>query len=202
MLKFEGRHIVVIGAGEVAARRIPRLLEAGAKITVISPTLHSSLHFLNEMDEIEWKQVEAKEDETFTADLLMIATNNPKLNDSLYNNRFPHQWVYVASDPQKSDIHFPTVIEKERLTLALTTSGASPTYARRLRDKLAEFVSDEVEEELQFLEQARKQVLTAGLSLVARKRLLQRISTDSFLKDKNRNRKFQEALQIEKDSKM
>ncbi|WP_088102397.1 precorrin-2 dehydrogenase/sirohydrochlorin ferrochelatase family protein [Halalkalibacter urbisdiaboli] len=194
MVQLNGRHVAVIGGGGVAARRIPRLYEAGAVITVYSPTLHPTLESYIQMEGVSWKQVAVEMTDSFDADLLFITTNNSTLNQSLYEHRHRNQWVYIADDPEKSDIHFPAVIEKQRLTIALATAGASPTYAKRLKKNLENWLSTEIEDDLLFLENARKAVLASGLASQKRKQLLQEISTESFLQDDKRALKFQQKL--------
>lgn len=195
MLKLEGKTATVIGAGTVAARHVPKLLKAGIKeVTVHAPNLHPSLQRYTETSEIKWVKEKVIAGTRFASDFLLLATDNPLLHESLYTNRYAHQLVYLADNPQLSDFSFPLTLTKGHLTVTLTTNGVSPTYGKRLKHQLDKWLPDESEGDLLFLEQVRKRVMASGLEARARKLILQETASEASLRDAKRNERFESLI--------
>lgn len=201
LLEIANKTVIAVGGGVVAARRVPPLLDAGADITLIAPTLHPALQQLYESGQIQWQAREAYVNERFNSRLLLLMTEKEELNHALYEKKQPHQLVYLANDAQKSDLHFPAVLQKGQLTIAVSTNGASPIYAKRLRNKLAEQLPVDIEGDLDFLDQARKRIIAHPLVPKQRKQLLQQITTEEFLRQENRQNQFEKLLEnLEKET--
>ncbi|TWI57894.1 precorrin-2 dehydrogenase/sirohydrochlorin ferrochelatase family protein [Halalkalibacter nanhaiisediminis] len=191
MLKLSGKTATVVGAGVVASRHIPKLLQAGIKeVTVYAPDLHPSLEPYIESSQIKWVQEKVTEGTSFQTDLLLLTTDNSTLHASLYASRKPHQLVYLADNSQVSDFSFPMTVTKGHLTIALSTNGVSPTYGKRIKKQLDQLLSDDCEGDLLFLEDVRKCVLESGLEAKSRKWILQETASETFLRDPLREERF------------
>ncbi len=191
MLKLAGKTATVVGAGAVASRHIPKLLKAGIEeVLVYAPDLHPSLKPYLNLDEIRWVQEKVAENARFDSDLLLLATDNSALHEALYVNRKPHQLVYLVDNPQLSDFSFPMVVTKGHLTITLSTNGISPTYGKRLKSQLDQWLPEDCEGDLLFLEAVRKRVLASGLEAKSRKRILLETASEAFLHDSKREERF------------
>lgn len=188
MLKLEGKTAAVVGAGKVAARHIPKLLSAGMKeVKVYAPSLDHSLASYHDHSQIIWIKGEISERHSFDTDLLLLTTTNHELHQSLLEQRKPGQLVYLADDPVTSDIHFPITINRGKLSVALTTNGSSPTYAKRLKEKIEECLTDEIEGDLIFLEKVRRHVQQAVSEPSQRKKLLRQATSEKVLRHEERD---------------
>ncbi|EZH64801.1 hypothetical protein DH09_19995 [Bacillaceae bacterium JMAK1] len=185
MMHPKDAQVVVVGAGKVGTRRIKQLLDYHSDIVVISPELPESL-----LHKVRWEKRRVKDTECFLASILVLCTNVPKLHNALMRNRAPRQLIYRADQMAQSDFHFPTSIQRGNLTVALSTHGSSPHYAKRLEREIRDILPGTVEEELAFLEEARTALKQQTMSQTMRTELLKRISAQSFLNDPNRKEKF------------
>lgn len=144
-LNIRNRNCVVIGGGEVAARKIALLLRAGAHITLISPQLGADLQI--QLDGALRGQLEQGRiiyrAETFHADhlrdaaLVIAATNDPIVNRNVSEaaGRL-HIPVNVVDSPALCSFIMPSIIDRAPIIVAVSSGGASPVLARLLRARL------------------------------------------------------------------
>jgi precorrin-2 dehydrogenase/sirohydrochlorin ferrochelatase len=143
-LSLANRPCLVVGGGTVAAGKVSSLLAAGARVTVVSPALEASLRELAEQHRIEhrWRRYQAEDVDGMT--LVIVATDDRRTNAQVAADcRARGVWVNAADDPPNCDFILPSVIRSGKVTLAASTSGASPALARRLREELTAFLSDD-----------------------------------------------------------
>ncbi|MET3504645.1 precorrin-2 dehydrogenase/sirohydrochlorin ferrochelatase family protein [Halalkalibacter oceani] len=191
MINLAGKSVTVVGAGKVAARHLPKLLAAGVSSAVmISPCLNPELTGYLEQSEVTWMERTVTAEESFSSDLLLLTSDDHSLHQALYRNRRPSQWVYVATDPALSDFTFPLTVKKGKLLITVSTSGISPTYARRIKQRLVATLPEDSEQDLAFLEDVRQRVLSSQLPAAMRKQLLQQVAAEEFLRQPERERSF------------
>ena len=137
MLDLEGRECLVVGAGVVAARKVAGLLDAGARVTVVSPVLAPAVLDIARDGRLRWWPREyAKGDVTGFA-LVMVATDDEAVNALVAAEaRERSIWVNCADDPARCDFILPSVLRRGPLTVAVSTGGASPTVAHMVREEL------------------------------------------------------------------
>ena len=137
MLDLEGRECLVVGAGVVAARKVAGLLDAGARVTVVSPVLAPAVLDIARDGRLRWWPREyAKGDVTGFA-LVMVATDDEAVNALVAAEaRERAIWVNCADDPGRCDFILPSVLRRGPLTVAVSTGGASPTVAHMVREEL------------------------------------------------------------------
>ncbi len=132
-----GKKCVVVGGGEVAERKVKRLLDYGAKVFVISSQLTPELARLNEKNIISHIAKEYSGEQIYGATLVVGATDDEKTNTAIArdarNKGIP---VNIVDDPQKCDFILPSLVERGDLTIAIGTGGKSPALARHLREEL------------------------------------------------------------------
>ena len=135
VLRLVGRRCVVIGGGEVARRKVQKLLDAGAKVQVIAPHLHPELLA---MPGIELTCRSYLPDDLCGAFLVYAATNDNTVNAEVAAAaRQLGVPVNIADDPEESDFHLPAILSRGDLLIAISSGGGSPAFAAELRDHLA-----------------------------------------------------------------
>lgn len=141
-LSLAGRTCAIVGGGPVAARKARRLRESGAAIRVISPETTSELAGL--ADHVLLRPYEKGDLEG--AYLAFAATNSRETNAAVVleaNERgIP---VNVADSPAEGDFTVPSTLRRGGLQVAVSTGGASPTLARRVRLELEDVFGPEWE---------------------------------------------------------
>jgi len=135
--QLTGQPCLVVGGGEVAARKIATLRQAGGKITVASPRLVESLRELRDQGQIRWleKTFDAADVEGFK--LVIAATADRAVNASVFHSAQARDLpVNVVDCPELCSFIFPAIIDRSPIVAAISTGGASPVLARLLRAKL------------------------------------------------------------------
>jgi len=128
---------VVVGGGEVAQRKVMRLLQCGAKVFVISPDLTGELALLKDKNKITHIAGEYSLEDIYGAALVIGATDDEKINAAVSRDaRERGIPVNIVDDPQKCDFILPSLVERGELVIAIGTGGNSPALARRLREEL------------------------------------------------------------------
>ena len=136
-LDIRGKICVIVGGGEVAARKAERLLDCGAKVFVISPKLTPALAALKEKDVISHIAAEYTGDLIHGAALVIGATDDEKTNATIsLDARSKDIPVNIVDDPQKCDFILPSLVQRGDLAIAIGTGGKSPALARHLREEL------------------------------------------------------------------
>ena len=127
----------MVGGGDVAARKVTRLLDCNAKVCVVSPGLVPELEELKRNRLIDHVN-DAYESKYLNGAVLVIgATDDEKINDAISKDaKEKNLPVNIVDDPQKCDFILPSLIERGDLTIACSTGGQSPALARYLREEL------------------------------------------------------------------
>lgn len=137
MLDLEGRECLVVGGGVVAARKIVGLLEAGARVTVVSPVLAPAVLEIARDGRLRWWPREYGEGDVAGFALVMVATDDDGVNARVAAEaRARAVWVNCADDPARCDFILPSVLRRGPLTVSVSTGGASPTVAHLVREEL------------------------------------------------------------------
>ncbi len=132
-----GRKCVVVGGGDVAARKVARLLDCNAKVCVVSPGLVPELEELKRNRLIDHVNDEYESKYLNGAVLVIGATDDEKINDAISKDAKEKSLpVNIVDDPQKCDFILPSLIERGDLTIACSTGGQSPALARYVREEL------------------------------------------------------------------
>jgi len=154
-----GKKCVVIGGGEVAARKVERLLDCGAKVHVVSPLLVPELADLKERGRIGHIAGEYADEYLSGAALVIGATDDEEINASISRDAKARGIpVNIVDDPQKCDFILPSLVERGDLTIACGTGGNSPALARRLREELEAAYGEEYAALLDILGQLRSRM--------------------------------------------
>jgi len=162
-LNIAGKKCVVVGGGEVAARKVKRLLDCGGQIYVISPTLTAELAELKAKNLIIHVAGDYNDLSIEDAALIIGATDDEITNAAVARDaRGRGIPVNIVDDPQKCDFILPSVLERGDLTLAIGTGGKSPALARHLREELEARYGEEYGILLNILGDLRRQMKNAS----------------------------------------
>ena len=132
-LNLDGKRCVVVGGGAVANRKARKLLQARAEVVAISPEVKPEL----ESVATEVRRRPYREGDLEGASLVFAATNRREVNAAVTREaRGRGIPVNVADEPSEGDFALPSVLRRGQLQLAVSTGGASPTLARRVRYEL------------------------------------------------------------------
>jgi len=136
-LDLVGRPCLVLGGGTVALRKVSALVEAGARVTVVSPSLTRPLLRLATEAPLRWRPREYAAGDAAGFVLVMVATDDRAVNAAVAAEcRERGIWVNCADDPARCDFILPSVLRRGAVTVAVSTGGASPTMARLVREEL------------------------------------------------------------------
>ena len=163
LLRLEGLPCLVVGAGAVAARKITGLLEAGGQVTVVSPAAHGDVHSLAEEGTITWNRRPYSPGDLEGFRLVIAATSSQEVNGQVYEEAL-RQGIPDNSvdDPEHCTFFVPAVLRRGPLTLAISTAGAAPYLARRIREHLESRLYPGLEEDLERVRLARAQIAAAA----------------------------------------
>ncbi len=133
-LDLRGRPGVVVGGGSVAAQKAEALLRSGARLTVVAPELCTRLSELTLVGALRHEARRFQPGDLVGAEIVIAATDDPAINESVSNAaRSLHIPVNVADDARLSTFIMPSVVDRPPLQIAISTAGASPVLARKLR---------------------------------------------------------------------
>ncbi|MFT5110948.1 MAG: uroporphyrin-III C-methyltransferase/precorrin-2 dehydrogenase/sirohydrochlorin ferrochelatase [Parasphingorhabdus sp.] len=132
---------LVVGAGEVAARKANLLLEAGGQVMVVAPETGDTLRRMIDDGMVSYQATEFTEDLIEGCRLVIAATNDPEVNRSVAQladaANIP---VNVADHPDQGSFIVPSVIDRSPVVVAVSTGGSSPVLARLLRARLESII--------------------------------------------------------------
>ena len=173
-LKLTARPCLVIGAGALAESKIESLRAADAAVTVIAPEASPAIQELAESGAIAWQQRPYAPGDVVEGTFLVVtATNVPEVNRAVYLEATSKSVICNAvDDPPYCDYYFPSVVRRGDLQIAISTAGASPALAQRLRKELNAALPLELGPWLEELGNLRREVLQLEPLNDARKQLL------------------------------
>ncbi|MFI8705631.1 NAD(P)-binding protein [Bacillus sp. NPDC077411] len=182
-VRIKNKLVVFIGGGRVAAFKIAPLLQQEANIIVISRKLDKSLIQLVEEHKIRWFQKEYETSDLIGAFLVVAATDDPLLNERIADDAASNQLVNVITNPECGNVHFPAAIHRGKLNIAVSTEGASPKLAKKIRDKIAGKYDDRYKEYLDFLYEVRIKVKQLQLDKKKQNIVLQEVLKSTYVHD-------------------
>jgi siroheme synthase-like protein len=143
-LNLTGQRCIVIGGGAVAERKVEGLLQAGAWVTVVSPTLTSKLISVVAQGAIRHIRRAYQAGDLRGYALGFVATADPGVSAEVAREgRDLGVWVNAADDPSHCDFILPSLLRRGELMVAVSSGGSSPALSRAIREELESYFTED-----------------------------------------------------------
>ncbi|NOZ25181.1 MAG: bifunctional precorrin-2 dehydrogenase/sirohydrochlorin ferrochelatase [Nitrospirae bacterium] len=180
-LDLRGRRCIVIGGGDVAERKVLALLDAGAEVTVISPELTAGLDGLKRAGRIEHAERRYQDGDLEGAFIVIAATSDMEVNRKVSRDagNIP---VNVVDVPDLCTFIVPSVVRRGDLTIAVSTSGASPALSRSIREEMEGLYTEDFSILVRHLARIRKALTGTDMPPERRTHVLKRLGSREVLR--------------------
>ena len=163
ILNLEKQKVLVIGGGPVAERKIKTLLDCGGKLTVISPEVSPEIKRLTYAEGIMWLDREYKDGDLNGFSMVIAATDDHETNSKIAREALQKGvLVNVVDDPSNSSCLMPAFFRRGNMIVAISTSGASPALASKLKERLSYEIGPEWSDLTQIVGEVRQELKNRG----------------------------------------
>ncbi|MDB1123921.1 precorrin-2 dehydrogenase/sirohydrochlorin ferrochelatase family protein [Vibrio algarum] len=136
-LDLTNKPVLVVGGGEVASRKVDALLRANASVTVVSPVLSNYLKQCAESNQLKWIESHYRDDYIKNPVQVWATTSDANLNHQVHNDAKKRNiLVNVVDDKPYCDFITPSMINRGKVQIAISSGGASPVLVRNIREKI------------------------------------------------------------------
>jgi precorrin-2 dehydrogenase/sirohydrochlorin ferrochelatase len=181
-LDLDGKRVVVIGGGGVAERKVRSVLECGAKVTVVAPRLTTGLRELVSRGRISHEERAYGSGDLDGLVVAFVAVDDPEVSAAAAKDaEAAGVLVNVVDRPEQCGFIVPSVLRRGLLTIAISTGGASPAWAKRIREGLEGEFGEEYARLLEAAARVRKRNLEEIPDRARRREALERLADDSLL---------------------
>jgi precorrin-2 dehydrogenase / sirohydrochlorin ferrochelatase len=178
-VKLEGRSCLVVGAGAVGEGKISSLLEAGAKVCVVSPRATPRVHEWSATGAIKWLRRNFEQEDLAAKFMVIAATPSAKVNARVFEEaRRRKVLCNSVDDPPHCDFFYAAVVRRGDLQIAISTNGKSPALAQRMRKRFERQFGPEYADKINELGAARERLFRAPMEPVRRRKLLLRMARE------------------------
>jgi precorrin-2 dehydrogenase / sirohydrochlorin ferrochelatase len=139
-LRLSGRRCVVVGGGEIGLEKVEGLLACGGKVTLIAPEAIPQLRDLAEEGSISWERREYAGPQDLEGVFIVIAaTDDTDVNIGIYEDAERRAMlVNVVDVPPLCNFILPAIVRQGSMAIAISTQGASPALAKRMKAEISE----------------------------------------------------------------
>jgi precorrin-2 dehydrogenase/sirohydrochlorin ferrochelatase len=168
VLRLAGRRCVVVGGGTVATRKVGVLVRSGAEVVVVAPEIAPEIESFVASGGVRVERRPFQASDLDGALLAFAATNSRSVNQAVAAAADERGVLTnVSDDPSASDFTNPGLVRRRDITLAVSTGGRSPAFARFLREQLQDWLTDARCALLEVVTEVRRDMRSAGKSLDA-----------------------------------
>ncbi len=194
IIDLTGRPCLIVGGGEVACRKIESLAAAGAAVTVISPDLLPQARALADAGTITWRKERFASQDVSGYTLVVAATNQPEVNQAVYRAvKACGGWINIVDRPDLCNVIVPSAVQRGKLMISVSTSGASPGLAQKIKQEIERAYGPEYESYVDFLADMRQRVLAEVADPKRRREIFRRLLDDAYLTASDEQRKHMAA---------
>jgi siroheme synthase-like protein len=142
-LKLKGRRALVVGGGEIGLEKVEGLLACDAGVTLVAPTAHEDLVALANEHSIEWIEREYQPSDLDGCLIAIAATDDTDTNIRIYEDAERRAMlVNVVDVPPLCNFILPAIVRTGPLAVAISTAGASPALAKRMKREIAQMFGE------------------------------------------------------------
>jgi siroheme synthase-like protein len=144
-LKLKGRRCVVVGGGDIGLEKVEGILTCDGDVTLIAPVAHPELEALAAEGSVAWEpRAYAGAADLDGAFLVIAATDDSEVNIGVYDDAEKRAMlVNVVDVPPLCSFILPAIVRSGPLAIAISTAGASPALAKRMKREIAELFGEE-----------------------------------------------------------
>lgn len=187
-LDLENKTCLVVGGGKIAERKVRSLLRAKAKVLCVSDRFGPGILRLIERGQVQGIRRRLSPKQNFSrwirnVSLAIGATSSPLVNAKVYEAcRRKNLLVNVVDDPDHSNFIAPAILRRGPLSIAISTGGASPLFAKTIRERMERIFGPEYGSFLRFMARERRKIMERLHDAPARKKLFQDLVRSGLLK--------------------
>ncbi|MEM2001350.1 MAG: bifunctional precorrin-2 dehydrogenase/sirohydrochlorin ferrochelatase [Candidatus Methanomethylicaceae archaeon] len=139
----EGMRVLVVGSGNIGRRKIFKLINGGADVTVVTKGRLDGIESFGAKIEIgDGLEYLSKNIDQF--DMVVAATNDPELNSKISKLAMHHRkLVNSVTSSEECNIMFPAILDYKKFQIGVTTGGSDPKLAKRVKEKLSQLIKPE-----------------------------------------------------------
>jgi precorrin-2 dehydrogenase/sirohydrochlorin ferrochelatase len=142
-LRLKGRRALVVGGGEVGLEKVEGLLACDAGVTLVAPEAHPELIQLALEGSIRWEQREYQAEDLDGCLIAIAATGDTEVNIRVFHDAEQRPMlVNVVDVPPLCNFILPAIVRTGPLAVAISTAGASPALAKRMKREIAELFGE------------------------------------------------------------
>jgi siroheme synthase-like protein len=143
-LKLSGRRCLVVGGGDVGLEKVEGLLACDGDVTLVAPEAHPELVQLALEGSIRWERRDYGPSDLEGCFLVIAATNDSEVNIGVYEDAEERAMlVNVVDVPPLCNFILPAIVRNGPLAIAISTAGASPALAKRMKREIAALFGEE-----------------------------------------------------------
>jgi precorrin-2 dehydrogenase / sirohydrochlorin ferrochelatase len=155
-LRLKGRRCLVVGGGDVGLEKVEGLLACDADVTLVAPDAHPALRELAHEGSIRWEAREYEPGDLKGCLIVIAATDDTDVNIRIFNDAERRAMlVNVVDVPPLCSFILPAIVRTGPLAVAISTAGASPALAKRMKREIAELFGEPYAELAVLLNDAR-----------------------------------------------
>jgi len=156
-IKLDNKRILIVGAGKIAQEKLLHLLEFSKDITIISEDFNKEIISLINKHSLSYIEKRYEKGDLINFDVIIAAVDNIEVQENIYFESREYHCLCNCVDIQKyCDFIFPSYIKKGDLTIAISTSGSSPSMAKYLRIWIDSIIPDSIVDFLTQMKDYRK----------------------------------------------
>jgi precorrin-2 dehydrogenase/sirohydrochlorin ferrochelatase len=142
-LKLTGRRCLVVGGGDIGLEKVEGLLACDADVTLVAPAAHPALVQLAQEGSITWFQREYETADLDGTLIVIAATDDTDVNIRVYDDADKRAMlVNVVDVPPLCNFILPAIVRTGPLAVAISTAGASPALAKRMKREVADMFGE------------------------------------------------------------
>jgi len=136
-IDLKDKPCLVVGGGDIAARKAGLLCRAYAKVTIVAPELSDATRKMVDEGKVDWLGAAFSTDIVMAYTLVIAATDDDDVNRAVYAHaKAKGRLVNVADSPELCDFILPSILDRSPIVVAVSSGGESPILARQLRARL------------------------------------------------------------------
>ncbi|MFS0656083.1 bifunctional precorrin-2 dehydrogenase/sirohydrochlorin ferrochelatase [Bacillus sp. 179-C3.3 HS] len=156
-LDLSHKRVLIVGGGPIAARRAHTICTEPCDITIVSPDICDDMAQLIKTYQLRWKQQKVSAQDLEGMFMIVAATNDPSVNEWISRTAHPHQLVNCVSQSELGSVIMPKVVKAGKVTISISTSGASPARTKQLAVAIESMLEQEDVDALDALYIERKE---------------------------------------------